>query len=267
MKVLVTGASGFIGTHVSEALETHGVDVIRVDKRTGEDLSSFSLTSAVFDSVIRIDAVIHLAASCSTSGSMTDPMQTYQDTVGTAVNVIEQCRVRGIPLIVTTSVKARDAHTPYGAAKRIVETWAWEYRQAYGLRVLVNRPGTIYGPGQEGSPESGWVAWFCKARDEKLPVTISGDGSQVRDLLHVDDYVALLLRQLTYFDQYSTQDRIFDVGGGCQNAVTVKELADHLGVEYAFGPRRYGDSLCYVGLNDAPDWHPIISWRESEMLA
>lgn len=267
MRVLVTGAAGFIGTHVCMTLKACGIDVIEADKRTGEDLSSLQLTNAVFDSATHIDAVIHLAASCSTPGSMTDPMQTYQDTVSTAVNVIEQCRVRGIPLIVTTSVKARDAHTPYGAAKRIVETWAWEYRQAYGLRVLVNRPGTIYGPGQEGSPESGWVAWFCKARDEKLPVTISGDGSQARDLLYVDDYVALLLRQLLQFDDYLKLDTIFDVGGGCQNIVTVKELADHLGVEYEFGPRRYGDSLCYVGVNDVPGWHPIVKWKESETLS
>lgn len=263
MTVMVTGSAGFIGSHVVDTLRSRDVTVVEVDRRTGDDISSYDHACKVFDAVPDLQAVIHLAGSCSTPGSIKQPMQTYQDTAGTAINVIELCREFDVPLIMTTSVKARDAQTPYGAAKSMIETWATEYRRAYGMKVLVNRPGTIYGPGQEGSPESGWVAWFLKAKASNRPVIIHGDGSQVRDLLHVHDYVNLLLLQLAQFERYLSLETVFDVGGGYQNAVSVKELADHLELTYTFGPHRYGDSLRYVGINNTPDWHPVVKWQEA----
>lgn len=241
--------------------------MVKVDREYGDHLESFADARDAVSQGRHADAIIHLASSCSTPGSIVNPIRTFNDTVLTAVNVLELARRHEIPVILTSSVKARDGRTPYGAAKRMAETWAQEYHQAYGLPVLVNRPGTIYGPGQEGSPESGWVAWFCRARATGQPVVISGDGSQVRDLLHVSDYVNLLLQQLSQFDRFQSLDTVFDVGGGYKNVVTVKELADHLELDYSFGPPRYGDSLCYVGLNNAPDWHPEVDWRESETLA
>jgi nucleoside-diphosphate-sugar epimerase len=266
MKVVVTGAAGFIGTHLCTRLSALGVSVVKVDRAYGAHLESFSDARDAISQGQNADAIVHLASSCSTPGSVANPIRTFNDTVLAAVNVLELARRHEIPVILTSSVKARDGRTPYGAAKRMAETWAQEYHQAYGLPVLVNRPGTVYGPGQEGSPESGWVAWFCRARTEELPVVISGDGGQVRDLLHVSDYVNLLLQQLQQFSRFQSLDTIFDVGGGHKNTVTVRELADHLKLDYSFGPPRYGDSLCYVGYNNAPDWHPLVDWRESETL-
>jgi nucleoside-diphosphate-sugar epimerase len=156
--------------------------------------------------------------------------------------------------------------TPYGAAKRMVETWAFEYRSAYGLPVVVNRPGTVYGPDQEGSTESGWIAWFLEARSRGLKVTINGDGNQWRDLLHVGDYVRLVLTQLDSFKRYDTGEP-WDVGGGYRNAVTVNEMVEYLGLEATHGPARYGDARAYVGVNDVPGWTPEVDWRTSETLA
>lgn len=260
MKILVTGSAGFIGTHVEIALRERGDKVTGLDKKTGWDLSQRTPYPAD-----GYDAIVHLASTCSTPGSMANPKGTFFDTVVTTANVLEMARVSGgVPVIITSSVKARDGMTPYGAAKVMVETWAFAYHNDFGLPVIVNRPGTVYGPGQEGSEESGWIAWFCEAKRLGRQVTINGDGLQVRDLLHVSDYVRLIIEQLDHFKTYN--GGIFDVGGGRVNAVTVLEVAKHLGLRYRLGPPRHGDSPEYIGKNELHTWAPRIRWRESETL-
>jgi nucleoside-diphosphate-sugar epimerase len=250
VRVAVTGGAGFIGSHTAAALRARGDAVFILDRATGQDLS---LTCPPLD----VDAVIHLAGSCSTSASLLDPLATFRDTVLTAVNVM--AAIPTVPIVITSSVKARDGLTPYGAAKRMVETWAFEERRR-GRSIIVNRPGTVYGPGQVGSEESGWIAWFLRARDEGRRVVVNGDGHQVRDLLHVADYVALLLRQIDHPAQYDSAEP-WDVGGGDANSVSVEEMVDYLGLEHTHGPARDGDAARYVGANLVPGWKPERSWR------
>lgn len=261
--IVVTGSAGFVGEHLVSALTGQGEEVAALDKRTGSDLTDSVEAFAAEE--YEPNLIIHLAGTASTPGSINNPMTCFRDTVVTAVNMLEVARRLSIPIIITSSVKARDGRTPYGAAKRMVELWASEFRDAYGMTVVLNRPGTIYGPGQEGSPESGWIAWFCKAREAGVPIIINGDGSAERDLLHVSDYVRLLQYQAT--DPLRYCGTIWDVGGGEENTVTVKQIADHLGLMYAFGPERYGDSERYVGINEVPGWQPWVKWWESETLA
>ena len=261
MKVLVTGSAGFVGKHAVAAFTARGHKVFGADKRTGMDLSDLYVAELAMG--WQPEVIVHLAGSCSTPGSLTAPLSTFDDTVVAAVNVI--AAAGKTPIVLTSSVKARDGRTPYGAAKRMVETWAQEWRQAYEVPIIINRPGTIYGPGQEGSPESGWIAWFCKAKAEGRTVTINGDGEQIRDLLHVSDYVKLLLIQAENIERYDT-GALYDVGGGPNNMVSVIEMAKHLGLQYQFGPPRYGDSDIYVGLNDVPGWKPVVRWQMSDTL-
>ena len=265
MKILVTGGAGFVGQHFIERSGGLGHAVTGLDKRWsdvthGRDLARDDIALRWMQEHPQ-DAVVHLAATCSTPGSIERPMETFRDTVRTAVNVLEACRVTNTPVLITSSVKARDGMTPYGAAKRMVELWAQEYADCYDLPVIINRPGTINGPGQEGSPESGWIAWFLKAKEEGLKVTVNGDGKQIRDLLHVYDYVDLMSYQLSDFDRFTGD--IWDVGGGAENATTVEKMVEYLGLAHDHGPPRHGDSPVYIGENRVPGWQPRIRWKES----
>lgn len=260
MRVLVTGSAGFVGQHTVKALRDRGISVIEADKKTGQNL----VESLWVQALIRTepDLVIHLAGSCSTLGSINRPLDTFSDTVVTAAHVAQVVARLQVPVLLTSSVKARDGMTPYGAAKQMVETWSLEMSRSFDFPLVINRPGTIYGPGQEGSLESGWIAWFLKAKREDIKVEINGDGFQRRDLLHVSDYVDLLMLQVANPRLYAT--RVWDVGGGSSNVVTVNEMADFLGLDYSHGPERYGDARGYVGHNDVPGWEPKVHWRESE---
>jgi nucleoside-diphosphate-sugar epimerase len=259
VKIVVTGSDGFIGRHVVDRLRDDGHRTIGLDIRSGTDCSASHAVLMV--ERLKADVIVHLAATCSTPGSLARPLETYRNTVTTAVNMAEAARMSGAKFLLTSSVKARDGRTPYGAAKRMAEGWASEYAASYGLPVVINRPGTVYGPGQEGSPESGWIAWFLKARNEGLPVTINGNGRQIRDLLHVSDYASLISTQVADFDTY--RGGLFDVGGGEANAVTVNDMASHLGLVTSHGPTREGDARSYIGLNLVPGWKPTTDWRSA----
>jgi nucleoside-diphosphate-sugar epimerase len=268
---LVTGSMGFVGSHVVQKILAGGLGrnpgVIQADRKRGNNLEDMAEVERLF--ALKPDVVIHLASSCSTPGSVADPRRTWRDTVDTAVNVLEAARLREVPVVMTSSCKSQVPRpwmpkTTYGVAKLAVEEISLEYKRAYGLPVVVNRPGTIYGPGQEGSPESGWVAWFLEAKRLGKQVTIHGDGSQVRDLFHVDDYVRLLLTQAADPGAYLSD--IWDVGGGERNAVSVRAMADYLKLDYVFGPPRYGDVANYVSYDIIPRWEPEVYWKESETL-
>lgn len=263
MKVIITGDLGFVGGELRRALEDDGFETVGYDKKEEADISNLKWAGFMVDD--KPDLIVHLAASCSTSGSIMRPEETFRDTVMTTVTVCNAAAKLKVPVLLTSSVKARDGMTPYGAAKRMSEMWAMEMSNTFGFPLIINRPGTIYGPGQEGSPESGWIAWFLKARDEGIKVTINGDGAQRRDLLHVFDYVGLLVAQID--DPRTYVGKIWDVGGGPRNTVTVEQIAKYLGLEYEFGPARYGDADSYIGVNDVPGWAPLLHWKEAKVFA
>lgn len=280
--IIITGSAGFVGKALYSDLLTDEVSVIGFDKKIGVDLASDHPLIETMLTSPSPRCLVHLASSLSTPGSIARPEQTFRDTVMTTVTVMTAAASLGTPVILTSSVKARDGRTPYGAAKQMAEIWAMEMARVFDIPLVINRPGTIYGQGQEGSAESGWISWFLKARADGIKVTISGDGTQVRDLLHVDDYVRLLRKQIDDISpkrletghvdarrkEFRTYDfrgganppTIWDVGGGEKNAVSVLDMADHLGLEYEFGPARYGDSMRYVARSQVPGWAPTTNW-------
>ena len=117
-----------------------------------------------------------------------------------------------------------DFHSPYGCSKGAADQYVRDYARIYGLRTVVFRMSCIYGPGQCGTEDQGWVAHFLISAAHGRPITIYGDGKQVRDLLFVDDLVAAFMAAVERIE--TVQGEVFNLGGGPD--------------EHAFAPRAGG---------------------------
>lgn len=266
MKILITGHKGFVGTHTTRALNKH--DIVGIDKKAGGDITAEKFLHEA--SSFKPDMIVHLAADCSTTRSITNPALTFKDiTVGNFV-ICELARITGAKVLYTSSCKAkRNPHgirTPYGLAKYVGELYLEEYGKVFGVDYLINRPGTIYGPGQEGSAESGWLSWFIKASKENFPIIIYGDGKQSRDVLWVDDYVRLMVDQVDNWDKYQKWGKTFEVGGGEKNEVNLLDVLKFLKYDnFTHEKARVGDMRRTVSDNvvtTVNDWEPKIGWEE-----
>lgn len=237
MRVLVTGAAGFIGSHLVRALHARGHQVASSDKCDGRpttDLAAFGAAVAFAEP----DVIAHLGASCSTAVSLEDPAADFRDNAVGTFNVAEAARrAGGIPVIYTSTVKvypgADGLVAPLGLSKTVGEEYLTLYGHLYGLPHVILRPSTVYGPGQDGTAESGWVTWFLRAFWERRQITVHGDGTQSRDILYIDDFTQLLVDIVENFDAY--QGRTYDVGGGPDNEVSLLDLLH--GLETAIGVR------------------------------
>ena len=269
MRVLVTGAAGFIGSHLVEALKARGHAVTLMDKKFRLSTSNLSLLKWTINAA-RPDVIVHLGASCSTSVSLSSPARDFTDNAIGTFNVAEAaCQAGNIPVLYTSTVKVKPGAdrliTPLGLSKAIGEDYLRLYRALYGLPFVINRPSTVYGSGQDGSPEAGWVTWFLRAYLGKQQITIHGDGTQSRDVLHVDDYTTLLVDQVEHFDAY--QGELYDVGGGPGNEVSLNGLLALLGHDdVAHDERLPGDLQRVVMDNTAVSsvrgWEPRVPWKD-----
>lgn len=237
MRVLVTGAAGFIGTHLLHGLETAGHTVASADKRHGRPTSDLAAFQRTVDAT-EPEVIVHLGASCSTSVSLDDPARDFTDNAVGTFNVCEAARLAGgVPVLFTSSVKVNPGAdglvTPLGLSKLVGEQYLRLYGDLYDVPHVILRPSTVYGPGQDGSAEAGWVTWFLRAFWERKQITVHGDGTQSRDILYVDDFTALLVDIVENFDAY--QGRTYDVGGGPDNEVSLLGLLH--GLETSFGVR------------------------------
>jgi CDP-paratose 2-epimerase len=112
-----------------------------------------------------------------------------------------------------------DFHSPYGCSKGAADQYVRDYQRIYGLRSVVFRQSCIYGPRQMGVEDQGWVAWFVIAAFLGRPITIYGDGKQVRDVLHIDDLVRAFDLAIKHIDRTSGQ--VYNIGGGPQNTLAI----------------------------------------------
>lgn len=144
-----------------------------------------------------------------------------------------------------------DFHSPYGCSKGAGDQYVRDYARIYGLPTVVFRQSCIYGPRQFGVEDQGWVAWFIIATQMERPITIYGDGKQVRDVLYVEDlldaYDAAIARAT------EAPGEIYNVGGGPDNQLSVwHEFAPLLEelrgcpIPVARGPWRPGDQRIFV---------------------
>ena len=118
--------------------------------------------------------------------------------------------------------RSLDFRTPYGCSKGAADQYVLDYARSFGLKAAVLRMSCIYGPHQFGTEDQGWVAHFLIRALRGEPITIYGDGKQVRDILHVNDAVAAYRAVLGAIDRVS--GRAFNLGGGPANAVSLRAV-------------------------------------------
>ncbi len=158
-----------------------------------------------------------------------------------------------------------DFHSPYGCSKGAADQYVRDYSRIYGLRTVVFRQSCIYGPRQMGVEDQGWVAWFVIAASMGQPITIYGDGKQVRDVLYVGDLVRALQMAVEAIDR--TKGEIYNIGGGPENALAIWSefgplLHRLLGQEVkptAFREWRQGDQKVFV--SDVSKAQRDFGWR------
>lgn len=278
----------------------HAMHPHSIELRVGDVRDAKALRAAVEDAKV----VFHLAAQVAVTSSIADPSFDFDVNARGTLNVLEAVRAsRHMPPVVYTSTnkvygeledielcadptryrpvneglrrrgvdehRPLDLRTPYGCSKGIGERYVVEYARTYGLRTVALRMSCIYGPRQMGNEDQGWVAHFYRCAIADEPITIYGDGRQVRDVLYVDDLVDALL--LAYRNVERLSGSVFNVGGGPERTLSLLELVSVIERDCGrphveFSAWRNGDQRYFVScierFRQAVGWRPKISVEE-----
>ncbi|WP_407113032.1 SDR family NAD(P)-dependent oxidoreductase [Bradyrhizobium sp. LMG 9283] len=259
----------------------------------------------VIDAVREARAVLHLAAQVAVTDSVSDPAADFEINARGTLNVLEAVRLHNgsAPVIFASTNKVYgrliedseiapqgrrytpvsgmlsggisenaplDFYSPYGCSKGTADQYVHDYARVFGLQTVVMRMSCIYGPRQFGTEDQGWIAHFLLSAIRGNPLTIYGDGKQVRDALHVSDAVSAWLAALDHIAL--ARGRVFNLGGGPANAISLLELIDRITeltgrkISYRFADWRPGDQPWYVtdtrALATALGWRPQMSLAE-----
>jgi UDP-glucose 4-epimerase len=212
-RVLVTGGAGFIGRRVVRALLDMGADVTVADLRQPTEPGVHAIVGDLRDPAIAAravtpgtDLIVHLAAVTSVLRSVEDPVATYETNVHATATLLELARNQGVRAFILASTNAVVGDvgrvviteqtptrplTPYGATKAAGEMLLSAYSAAYGINGCALRFSNVYGPGMEA--KDSFVPRLMRAARDGGGVQVYGDGTQVRDMVHVDDVVAGIL--------------------------------------------------------------------------
>jgi len=251
-------------------------------------------------------AIIHLAAQVAVTTSVTNPREDFEINALGTFNVLESVReAKTDPVVIFASTnkvyggmtdikigekKGRyayenlpkgiseerilDFHSPYGCSKGSADQYMIDYARIYGIRTVTFRQSCIYGYRQFGIEDQGWVAWFTIAAMLEKPITIYGDGKQVRDVLFIEDLVDAYEAAIKNIDKIKGQ--AFNIGGGPGNTMSLLELIAFL--EKFFGKKiplkfsgwRPGDQPVFVcDITKAKDvfgWEPKTAPEEGVKL-
>jgi CDP-paratose 2-epimerase len=291
---------------VLDSLARAGVDqnLRRLEQACGDLVHPFLAdmrdADAVRTAAAGAEAVFHLAAQVAVTTSLDDPLDDFAVNLGGTVTLLEALRGRAVPFLFTSTnkvygslpdvrlerVEARwlpadralrtsgisEARplafcTPYGCSKGGADQYVLDYAHTFGLPAVVFRMSCIYGPHQRGNEDQGWVAHFLLRALAGEPVTIFGDGCQVRDILFATDLVDALLRAHEGADALA--GRAFNIGGGPENAISLHDLLNAIEMlegappEIHLAEERPGDQRWYVSdtaaFRQATGWAPQVS--------
>lgn len=253
--------------------------------------------AAVQQVIHRASAVFHFAAQVAVTTSLADPLEDFDVNVRGTLNVLEAIRSMRVPapLLFTSTNKvygalddvalideaarcapeqeedragvgearALDFHSPHGCSKGAADQYVQDYARSYQLKTVVFRMSCIYGPRQFGTEDQGWLAHFLRRVQQAEPLTIYGDGRQVRDVLFVDDLIDAMLLAQAHISHIS--GRAFNIGGGRRNTLSLLELValieELTGKRPAlrFASARVGDQRYYVSNTHA--FEAATGWR------
>lgn len=275
--------------------DTHG-DLVQIEAADVRDASRLR------DSVRGASKVFHLAAQVAVTTSLVDPITDFEINARGTLNVLEAIRActDPPPLVFTSTNKvygglpditfgvrdcryepddrvirmhgigetrALDFHSPYGCSKGAADQYVLDYARTFQIPAAVFRMSCIYGPHQFGTEDQGWVAHFLIQAQSGRPITLYGDGMQVRDILFAEDLVhALVLAQDRMSD---LSGQAFNIGGGAGNSISLLNLlelireTDGNAPDVRFEGWRPGDQRYYVSdtrkFGAATGWTPTVS--------
>lgn len=234
-------------------LGTQGsAEFVQLDVRKAAELAR------VFEKHRDANQVLHFAAQVAVTTSVTSPREDFEINALGTFNVLESMRLAGMtaPLIYASTNKVYgemtdigtietdgrhaykslpsgvseernlDFHSPYGCSKGSADQYVIDYHRIYGLRTIVFRQSCIYGYRQFGAEDQGWVAWFMIASQLGRPITVYGDGKQVRDLLFVEDLLDAYDAAFHAGDK--AVGRAYNIGGGPANVLSLLELLAYI---------------------------------------
>jgi CDP-paratose 2-epimerase len=277
--------------------DTHGS---RLQVEVADVRDSHALTRAV----ARVSQVFHFAAQVAVTTSLMAPLFDFEVNARGTLNLLEAIRAQPSPppLIFTSTnkiyggledvklvkdgtrykpkeaaidergiseIRPLDFHSPYGCSKGAADQYVVDYARTFSIPTVVFRMSCVYGPHQFGTEDQGWVAHFLIRALGSNPITLYGDGCQVRDVLFIDDLVDAFLLAQEQIDHLS--GHAFNIGGGTANTVSLMELIEMIGQLHGkkpaveFAEWRTGDQRYYVSdtrkFQEATAWKPQVSVR------
>lgn len=282
MRILITGAAGFIGYRLANNLIKDGHTVVGVDRNPFKihgaecimkdvqiylnELKTITrlpiIQSMLIEPADQFDLIIHLAATARLGISLEKPDEVIANNIGTTLQVLSYARsMPGTRVIFVSSgsVKCADTTTnPYALSKKMCEDMVSCYRDTFGVDATIVRLFNVYGPGETNYGKNSTLIRKCTtaiSTGSKIP--LYGSGEHKRDYTHVDDTVDALM----ILSNMLTWNNLYEVGSG-KNPMSTKEIVmtfcNALGTEIDYLPARSGDPLLSIAdaSKNPPGWVP-----------
>ena len=287
-KVIVTGGAGFIGSHIVDALIDAGYEVHIIDNMSAGKEENIN-PKAIFHKVdIRdketlvslfkdVKYVFHEAAMPRVQYSIENPIETHDINVNGLLNVLESCRLNNVKRLIFASSSsiygepdklptkedmAINPMSPYAAHKYIGEVYLKLYSQIYGLETVCPRYFNVYGPRLD--PEGSYplvIGYFMKLLKQSKPLSITGDGEQTRDFVHVKDVARANL--LAMKSDNVGKGEVINIGGGTRYSINY--IAKLIGGQIEYIAPRIEPHDTEADISKAREllsWEPSVSLEE-----